>query len=311
MRVRSPDRRNLLEERVALIVGGAGSLGLATARLFLKEGARVVLADREARALKAAESALDDVNVAGVVGDPSREGDVVAATDAVLDRHGRLDVVVVDTGTPAAPGPVTALDAGEFDRFLAVHVRGTFLACKHGLRVLEDGGSVVIVSGVSGLRAEAGASAAAAVEHAQVGLMRSLAKEAAGRGSGSTPCTRGRRSRPPTWPGSRSAGWCGPTRSHARCSTSPRRRAASPPARRWWSTAGSRRSRRTPSLSPLAGSRRASGRGRQSGSLPGRTTPSSFWASSSVVSVASLPPPSPLPVWSSATGPSVVSGDSR
>jgi NAD(P)-dependent dehydrogenase (short-subunit alcohol dehydrogenase family) len=167
---------------VALIVGGASSLGLATARLFLKEGARVVLAAQDSGALKTAESALDDVNVATVVSDPTREADVVATTGAVIDRHGRLDVLVVDTGTPAVPGPVTELDVDEFDRFLAVHVRGTFLACKHGLRVLEDGGSVVIVSGVTGLRAEAGSSAAAAVEHAQVGLMRSLAKESAGRG---------------------------------------------------------------------------------------------------------------------------------
>jgi NAD(P)-dependent dehydrogenase (short-subunit alcohol dehydrogenase family) len=182
MRVRSPDRRNLLEDRVALIVGGTGSLGLATARMFLKEGARVVLADRDAASLKAAESALDDVNAATVVGDPTHEGDVAAVTDAVIDRHGRLDVLVVDTGTPAVPGPVTELDVEEFDRFLAVHVRGTFLACKHGLPVLEDGGSIVIVSGVAALRAEAGAGAAAAAEHAQVGLMRSLAKEVAPRG---------------------------------------------------------------------------------------------------------------------------------
>jgi NAD(P)-dependent dehydrogenase (short-subunit alcohol dehydrogenase family) len=182
MRVRSPDRRNLLEEKVCLVTGGAGSLGLATARLFLKEGARVVLAAQDAGALKAAESALDDVNVATVVSDPTREDDVAATADAVIDRHGRLDVVVVDTGTPAVPGPVTELDVEEFDRFLAVHVRGAFLACKHGLRVLEDGGSIVIVSGVGALRAEAGSAAAAAVEHAQVGLMRSLAKEVAGRG---------------------------------------------------------------------------------------------------------------------------------
>ena len=61
-------------------------------------------------------------------------------------------------------------------------MRGVFLACKHGLRVLGDGGSVVIVSGVAGLRADAGTSAYAAVaEHAQVGLMRSVAKEAAPR----------------------------------------------------------------------------------------------------------------------------------
>jgi len=182
MRVPDPDRRNLLEGKVCLITGGGGSLGRATARLFLKEGARVVLADRNGAALTAAQGSLDDVNVSVVSADATVEADVARVMDTVIDRHGRLDVVVADAGTPAAAAPVTELDVDEFDRTLAVHVRGVFLACKHGLRVLGDGGSVVIVSSVAGLRADAGMSAYAAAEHAQVGLMRSVAKEAAPRG---------------------------------------------------------------------------------------------------------------------------------
>ena len=182
MRVPDRDRRNLLEGRVALVTGGGGSLGLATAKLFLKEGATVVLADRNADRLRTAASSLDDVNVSTVVGDATVEADVAAAMDAVIDRHGMLDVIVANAGTPAAAAPITEFDVDEFDRTLAVHVRGVFLACKHGLRVLSDGGSVVIVSGVSGLRADPGVSAYAAAEHAQVGLMRSVAKEAAARG---------------------------------------------------------------------------------------------------------------------------------
>jgi NAD(P)-dependent dehydrogenase (short-subunit alcohol dehydrogenase family) len=182
MRVHGPDRRNLLEGRVCLITGGGGSLGRATARLFLKEGARVVLADRNTDALKAAQGALDDVNVSVISGDATVEADVERAVATVIDRHGRLDVLVANARTPAAVAPVTDFDVEEFDRILAVHVRGVFLACKHGLRALEDGGSAVIVSGVAGLRADAGGSAYAAAEHAQVGLMRSVAKEAAARG---------------------------------------------------------------------------------------------------------------------------------
>ncbi len=182
MRVPDPDRRNLLEGKVCLITGGGGSLGRATARLFLKEGARVVLADRNGPALTAAQGSLDDVNVSVVSADATVEADVARVMDTVIDRHGRLDVVVADAGPPAAAAPVTELGVDEFDRTLAVHVRGVFLACKHGLRVLGDGGSVVIVSSVAGLRADAGMSAYAAAEHAQVGLMRSVAKEAAPRG---------------------------------------------------------------------------------------------------------------------------------
>ncbi len=181
MRIADPNRRNLLDGKVCLITGGGGSLGLATARLFLKEGARVVLTDRNGAALKAARSALDDVNVSVIRGDATVEADVAAAVDAAVDRHGRLDVVVADAGTPAAVVPITELDVDEFDRTLAVHVRGPFLACKHGLRALSDGGSLVIVSSGAGLRAEPGLSAYAAAKHAQVGLMRSVAKEAAPR----------------------------------------------------------------------------------------------------------------------------------
>jgi NAD(P)-dependent dehydrogenase (short-subunit alcohol dehydrogenase family) len=182
MRVPDPDRRNLLEGKVCLITGGGGSLGRATARIFLKEGARVVLADRATAALTAAQGALDDVNVSVVSGDATVEADVVRTMDAVIDRHDRLDVLVANAGTPAAAAPVTEFDVDEFDRTLAVHVRGVFLACKHGLRVLSDGGSVVIVSSVAGLRADAGVCAYVAAKHAQVGLMRSVAKEAAVRG---------------------------------------------------------------------------------------------------------------------------------
>jgi len=182
MRVSDPDRRNLLEGKVGLVTGGAGSLGLATAKLFLKEGAHVVLCDRNAGALTAAASRLDDVNVTTVVSDATREDEVAAGFDTVMERHGRLDVLVANAGTPAAAAPVTGFDTDEFDRTFAVHVRAVFLACKYGLRVMGAGGSVVIVSSVAGLRADPGACAYTAAKHAQVGLMRSVAKEAAPRG---------------------------------------------------------------------------------------------------------------------------------
>jgi NAD(P)-dependent dehydrogenase (short-subunit alcohol dehydrogenase family) len=181
MRVPDRDRRNLLDGRICLVTGGGSGLGRATARLFLKEGARVVLADRNPDALKAAQAALDDVNVSGMAVDATVEADVAGAMDAVVDRHGALDVLVVNAGTPSSSAPVTELGVDEFDRTLAVHVRGAFLACKHGLRVLSDGGSVVIVSSAAGLRADAGGVARAAAEHAVVGLMRAVAKEAAAR----------------------------------------------------------------------------------------------------------------------------------
>ena len=182
MRVHDPNRRNLLDGKVALLTGGGGGLGLAVARLFLKEGARVVLADRNRDGLATAVARLDDVQVSTVLGDGTREEDVAAAVDTVVQRHGRLDVVVAVAGTSTTPTPVGDLDVAEFDATLAASVRGVFLACKHALPVMGDGGSVVVVSGVSALRGEVGGVAAAAAEHAQIGLMRAVAREVAGRG---------------------------------------------------------------------------------------------------------------------------------
>jgi NAD(P)-dependent dehydrogenase (short-subunit alcohol dehydrogenase family) len=182
MRVTDPNRRNLLDGKVALLTGGGGSLGLAIARLFLKEGARVVLADRNAAGLATAVARLDDVQASTVVGDGSREEDVAAAVETVVQRHGRLDVLVAVAGVSTPAVPVSEVDVGEFDATIAASVRGVLLACKHALPVMSDGGAVVIVSGVSALRPGAGGVTAAAAEHAQVGLMRAVAKDVAGRG---------------------------------------------------------------------------------------------------------------------------------
>ncbi|WP_245645442.1 SDR family NAD(P)-dependent oxidoreductase [Pseudonocardia acaciae] len=173
----------LLDGKACLVTGGAGSIGLATARLFLADGARVALFDRDAEPLaRAADQVGGDDRVRTVVGDVTNEDDVAAGVAAAVERFGRLDVLVANAGTPAAAAPVTEFGVEEFDATFAVHVRGVFLACKHALRVLSDGGSVVIVSSVAGLRADAGVCAYVAAKHAQVGLMRSIAKEVAGRG---------------------------------------------------------------------------------------------------------------------------------
>lgn len=172
-----------LDGKVCLVTGGAGSLGLATARCCAAEGARVVLFDRDQEQLARAVAELGgDDRACPVAGDVTREDDVAAAVATAVDRYGGLHVLVANAGTPAAVAPVTEFGVEEFDATFAVHVRGVFLACKHALRVLADGGSVVIVSSVAGLRADAGVCAYVAAKHAQVGLMRSIAKEVAARG---------------------------------------------------------------------------------------------------------------------------------
>jgi NAD(P)-dependent dehydrogenase (short-subunit alcohol dehydrogenase family) len=78
--------------------------------------------------------------------------------------------------------PVTQYPEDQFDALMAVHVRGAFLACKYGLPCMNDGGSIIITSSVVGAMGAPGSVAYVTAKHAQVGVMRTVAKEAAARG---------------------------------------------------------------------------------------------------------------------------------
>ncbi|MCS6944711.1 MAG: SDR family NAD(P)-dependent oxidoreductase [Sutterellaceae bacterium] len=170
-----------LKDRHALITGAAGSIGLATARLFCAEGARVTLTDRDPQALDAAVAALPRSQVQAFVLDVTASvqwRDTLAEANA---RFGPLDVLFSNAGNSGAVAPVVDYPEEVFDRVIATHLRGAFLACKYGLPAMRDGGSVIICSSVAALRGDPGASAYIAAKLAQVGLMRSVAREAAAR----------------------------------------------------------------------------------------------------------------------------------
>lgn len=166
----------------AFITGAASGIGLATARLFTAEGARVHLVDLDEGALEAAVSELGTANASSTVADVT-DGDAVAAavSDAVA-RLGALDVVVSNAGVsgPVAPLPDYPLD--DFRRVLDVHVVGAFNVLRHALPRVPDGGSVIITSSVTGLRGVPEIAGYVTAKHAQIGLMRTAALESAGRG---------------------------------------------------------------------------------------------------------------------------------
>ncbi len=170
-----------LRDRHALVTGGAGSIGLATARIFCDEGARVTLADLPGAALDAACAALPADRVRAVAMDVTRSCEWQRAIDDALRAFGPLDVLFSNAGNSGVIAPVVDYPEEVFDSVLAVHVRGAFLACKHGLPAMRDGGSLVICSSVAGMRGDPGVSAYITAKHAQVGLMRSVSKEAAAR----------------------------------------------------------------------------------------------------------------------------------
>jgi NAD(P)-dependent dehydrogenase (short-subunit alcohol dehydrogenase family) len=171
-----------LDGQVAFITGGESGIGLATARLFVAEGARVHLAGLVQDLLEAAQADLGADVVSWSVTDVTQEDQVTAALEQAAGRFGRLDVLFSNAGIAGVHGPVSEYPTDVFRRVLDVHVLGAFLVLKHGLPRLSDGGSVIITSSVVGLTAAPGNTAYSTAKHAQVGLMRTVAREVAGRG---------------------------------------------------------------------------------------------------------------------------------
>ena len=170
----SAARRGQLDGKVCVVTGAAGSIGLASVRLFLEEGARVMLVDLNEADLRRAADGLDPDRTAIQVADVGNAPDVRAYVDATVARWGKIDVLFSNAG---AIGPLADYPEDVFDDVYRVHVKGAFLACKYGIAQMNDGGSVIITSSVVGLRGDPGPYAYITAKHAQVGLMRSVAKE--------------------------------------------------------------------------------------------------------------------------------------
>ncbi len=172
----------LLLDKVCLITGGAGSIGLASAKLFLAEGAKVVLVDLRESDLERALVGIGFARVAGFAADVSKPEPIKRAIAATVETYGKIDVLFSNAGNAGVVTPVTDYPEEVFDEVMAVHVRGAFLACKYGLPAMNDGGSIIITSSIVGVRGDRGGSCAyVTAKHAQVGLMRSVAKGAASR----------------------------------------------------------------------------------------------------------------------------------
>ncbi len=170
-----------LTGKVAVITGAASGMGLAAAERFVAEGARVVIADFNAEAGRAAAEALGP-SARFTRCDVSVEDDVAAAVALATDAFGRLDVMFNNAGIGGAFGPITDIEVDHWDATFAVLVRGVFLGTKHAARVLIDqgqGGSIINTASVAGLGGGAGPQAYSAAKAAVVNLTTTTALELA------------------------------------------------------------------------------------------------------------------------------------
>ena len=168
---------NRLKDKVAIITGGGAGIGKATAGLFKKEGAMVMLVDLNEESLKTTMNELGKSDVAYCVADVSKSDDVRKYVQATLDAFGRIDIFFNNAGIEGNSFPMAEYPEALFDKVIAVNVKGVWLGCQHVLPKMEEGGSVIITSSVAGLKGMQGLGAYVTSKHAVIGIMRTAALE--------------------------------------------------------------------------------------------------------------------------------------
>ena len=167
-----------LKGKRALITGGAGEIGRTTARLFLNEGARVMLVDKNEDGLEAARTALGP-SVITHIADVSDAEQVNEYVEAAVDKMGGIDVFFNNAGIEGVVAPITDYPEDVFDRVLSVNVKGVWLGMKYVMPAMTKGGggSIIASSSVAGLKPVAGITGYSVSKHAVVGIMRMAAAE--------------------------------------------------------------------------------------------------------------------------------------
>ena len=145
-----------LAGKVAVVTGAGGGFGEGIARLFAREGAKVVVADINPAA---AEKVAAEISGIAIAGDVSRGADVQAMVDAAIGRFGRLDIVVNNAGTTHRNQPMLGVDETTFDRVYAVNVKSIYWMTQSAVPVLRAqarGGSIINISSTAGIRPRPG-----------------------------------------------------------------------------------------------------------------------------------------------------------
>jgi NAD(P)-dependent dehydrogenase (short-subunit alcohol dehydrogenase family) len=173
-------------KRVALVMGGGHGTGRAIAMAFDREGASVVVADIDEKAGEETASLIQGQGGSSVFvkANMARTEDVEAAVAAAKEHFGALTMVCNNAAMGAPSRPITEITEEEWDRCMAVTLRGVWLCMKHQLPAIEEsgGGAIVNVASVSGIRGEVFLAAYAAAKGGVISLSKSAAVEYARRG---------------------------------------------------------------------------------------------------------------------------------
>ena len=169
-----------LEGKTAVITGAASGIGAGTARLFLEEGAQVVVADMQVDAGRALVAELGprarfaEVNVLD-------ESQLAAAVDLAVSEFGQLDIMFNNAGIVGAVGRISEMSVEAWDNTIDILLRGVFLGVKHAARVMlpQNSGVIINTASTAGVLGGLGPHAYTAAKHGVIGLTKSVANELA------------------------------------------------------------------------------------------------------------------------------------
>jgi NAD(P)-dependent dehydrogenase (short-subunit alcohol dehydrogenase family) len=172
----------LVENKTCIVTGAAGSIGLATAKLLASEGAKVVLVDFNAARLAEVAREFDPALMTTCVADITDPAQVRDFILRAVEAFGPIDVLFSNAGNDGPLSPIADYPEDMFDKIIKTHVYGGFYTCKYAVPHMRDGGSIVIMSSIVGLKGVPGNCSYVMAKHALTGLMRGLSKELGHRG---------------------------------------------------------------------------------------------------------------------------------
>ena len=172
--------RKRLAGKVAIITGATGGIGEATAKLFLQEGASVMLLGRSADKLQETRARLGvNTGLAHFVADAADEEATAAAVAATIGAFGGVDILFANAGTEGKVNPIEAISRADFEEVLRTNVIGVWLAMKYCVEPMKQrgGGSIIATASIAGVVGFAGGAPYIASKHAVNGLVKTAALE--------------------------------------------------------------------------------------------------------------------------------------